>query len=107
MKDKWEESKPIDDEAKKDKGVVELDVDVIVLKPSSFLEPPEKPVIYLSEKKTKELVQDLLNALKYAKDGIIIKINGDVNPRKEKENFDGSMFITRELKMKKDDLKLK
>lgn len=107
MQDRWEKKEAEIMEPKRDKATVNLNVDIVVLKPTTFLEPPEKPVIYLSEKKTKEFVRDLLNALKYAKDGVVINITGDLNPQKQKENFDGSLFITKELKMKKDDLKIK
>lgn len=106
MDDRWEKKQKDINEPKRDKASVNLNVDIIVLKPTTFLEPPEKPVIYLSERKTKEFVRDLLNALKHAKDGVVINITGELNPQKQKENFDGSLFITKELKMRKDDLKL-
>ncbi|GEM_PF-5427823 len=107
MLDRWEEKEKEITEPKRDKSTVNLNVDIVVLKPNTFLEPPGKPVIYLSEKKTKEFVRDLLNALKHAKDGVVINITGEINPQKQKEDFDGSLFITRELRMKKEDLKLK
>lgn len=80
-----------------DRQVIDLDVNMFVLKSNSVLVLPETPNIYLSPAKAKKLVTDLEKAVKNSRDGVIIRFNGSINPRQESANDDGSMFLTREL----------
>jgi len=86
---------------KVDKALVDLEVDLFVLKPTTFLVLPETPNIYLSEIKTKKLIENLKKALPGAKDGVIIRLKGDINPKEEKKGTDGSMFLSREIAVEK------
>jgi len=92
---------------KVDKATVDLEVDIFVLKPTTFLVLPETPNIYLSAEKTKKLIKSLTDALPGSKDGVIIRLKGDINPQQEKNNYDGSMFLTRELHIEKGENKWK
>lgn len=80
-----------------DRQVIDLDVNMFVLKSNSVLVLPETPNIYLSPAKAKKLVADLEKAVKTSRDGVIIRFKGSINPRQESANDDGSMFLTREL----------
>ncbi|MGD0566478.1 MAG: hypothetical protein ABSA34_04000 [Candidatus Goldiibacteriota bacterium] len=80
-----------------DRQVIDLDVNMFVLKSNSVLILPETPNIYLSPAKAKKLVADLEKAVKNSRDGVIIRFKGSINPRQENANDDGSMFLTREL----------
>lgn len=80
-----------------DRQVIDLDVNMFVLKSNSVLVLPETPNIYLSTAKAKKLVADLEKAVKTSRDGVIIRFKGNINPRQEGANDDGSMFLTREL----------
>jgi hypothetical protein len=80
-----------------DRQVIDLDVNMFVLKSNSVLVLPETPNIYLSPAKAKKLVLDLEKAVKTSRDGVIIRFKGSINPRQENANDDGSMFLTREL----------
>ena len=80
-----------------DRQVIDLDVNMFVLKSNSVLVLPETPNIYLSPAKAKKLVIDLEKAVKNSRDGVIIRFKGSINPRQENANDDGSMFLTREL----------
>ena len=80
-----------------DRQVIDLDINMFILKPNSVLVLPETPNIYLSPAKAKKLVADLEKAVKESRDGIIIRLQGQINPRQESDDNDGSMFLTREL----------
>jgi hypothetical protein len=80
-----------------DRQVVDLDVNMFVLKQNSFLVLPETPNIYLSNSKAKKFLTDLSKAVKNSRDGVIIRFKGAINPREDSINDDGSMFLTREL----------
>ncbi len=86
---------------KVDRAMVDLEVDIFILKPTSFLVLPDTPNIYLSSEKTKKLIKSLTDALPGAKDGVIIRLKGAINPQQEKKDSDGSMFLTRELNIEK------
>lgn len=83
---------------KVDRSEVELELDLFVLQPTEFLVLPENPNIYLSEKKAQKLLNDLKKAVENSRDGVIIRLNGRINPRLKNEGEDESMFLTRELK---------
>lgn len=85
---------------KTDRQVVDLDVNMFVLKPNSFLVLPDTPNIYLSNKKAFKLAEELKHAAEHSRDGVIIRFNGEINPESEKEGDDGSMFLSRELTVK-------
>jgi hypothetical protein len=85
---------------KTDRQVVELNVNMFVLKQNSFLVLPETPNIYLSNTKAVQLAEELKNAAENSRDGIIIRFNGEINPEAEREGDDGSMFLSRELTVK-------
>ncbi|MCE5300300.1 MAG: hypothetical protein LLG37_05435 [Spirochaetia bacterium] len=78
-----------------DRQVVDLSLNMFVLKQSSFLVLPETPNIYLSPARAKKLIADMTQAVRVSRDGIIIRFNGPINPGQEQG--DGSMFLTREL----------
>ncbi len=80
-----------------DRQVIDLDVNMFVLKPNSFLVLPETPNIYLSPGRAKKLLSDLSKALSNSRDGVIIRFKGSINPREQSAQDDGSMFLTREL----------
>lgn len=82
---------------KTDRQVVELDVNMFVLKQNSFLVLPETPNIYLSNVKALKLAEELKKAAENSRDGIIVRFNGEINPDSEKPGDDGSMFLSREL----------
>jgi hypothetical protein len=81
----------------RDRQVVDLDVNMFILKQNSFLVLPETPNIYLSPSKAKKLLSDLTKAVKNSRDGVIIRFKGAINPREQTVDDDGSMFLTREL----------
>jgi len=83
---------------KVDRSEVEVELDLFVLQPTEFLVLPDTPNIYLSEKKAEKLLNDLKAAVENSRDGVIIKLNGRINPRIKAEGEDESMFLTRELK---------
>ena len=80
-----------------DRQIIDLDVNMFVLKPNSVLVLPETPNIYLSPAKAKKLIIDLEKAVNKSRDGVIIRFKGQINPRQESADNDGSMFLTREL----------
>lgn len=80
-----------------DRQVIDLDVNMFVLKPSLVLVLPETPNIYLSPAKARKLISDLEKAVNKSRDGVIIRLKGEINPRQESADNDGSMFLTREL----------
>ncbi|HDT15419.1 MAG TPA: hypothetical protein ENN55_04340 [Firmicutes bacterium] len=87
------------EENKIDRQIVNLEVDLFVLKPTEFLILPETPNIYLSNEKAKRFLSELQEAIRVAKDGVIIRLQGEVNPREDKSEGDGSMFLSREMKV--------
>lgn len=80
-----------------DRQIIDLDVNMFVLKPNSVLVLPETPNIYLSPAKARKLIEDLEKAVTKSRDGVIIRFKGQINPRQESADNDGSMFLTREL----------
>jgi hypothetical protein len=80
-----------------DRQIIDLDVNMFVLKPNSVLVLPETPNIYLSPAKARKLMGDLEKAVTMSRDGVIIRFKGQINPRQESADDDGSMFLTREL----------
>jgi|DewCreStandDraft_4_1066084.scaffolds.fasta_scaffold24117_3 hypothetical protein len=91
--------KNIDDSEKIDRQIVNLEVDIFYLKSSEFLVLPETPYIFLSQEKTKQFIKDLKDAIDYSKDGVIIRLQGEINPKEEKRDSDGSMFLSKEVKV--------
>lgn len=85
-------------EKKVDRSEVDLELDLFVLQPTEFLVLPETPNIYLSEEKAQKFLSDLKKAVENSRDGVIIRLNGRINPRIKAEGEDESMFLTRELK---------
>lgn len=80
-----------------DRQIIDLDVNMFVLKPNTVLVLPETPNIYLSPEKAKKLISDLEKAVTKSRDGVIIRLKGQINPRQDSADNDGSMFLTREL----------
>jgi hypothetical protein len=80
-----------------DRQIVDLDLNMFVLKPNTVLVLPETPNIYLSPAKARKLIEDLEKAVSKSRDGVIIRFKGRINPRQENPDDDGSMFLTREL----------
>src|ERR1035437_5163719 len=80
-----------------DRQIIDLDVNMFVLKPNSVLVLQETPNIYLSTAKARKLMSDLEKAVIMSRDGVIIRFKGQINPRQETADNDGSMFLTREL----------
>jgi hypothetical protein len=100
MARKAKKTSKIENDAKfetRDRQVVDLDVNMFVLKQNAFLILPETPNIYLSPDKAKKLIADLSKAVKSSRDGVIVRFKGSINPRQDEMGSDGSMFLTREL----------
>jgi len=89
--------KNIDDSEKIDRQIINLEVDMFYLKSTEFLVLPETPNIYLTHEKAKQFLKDLKDAIDYSKDGVIIRLQGEVNPKEEKRDADGSMFLSKEV----------
>ncbi|HDT15017.1 MAG TPA: hypothetical protein ENN55_02290 [Firmicutes bacterium] len=83
---------------KQNRAVITIDLDIFVLKPTELLVLPDTPNIYLTQEKAQKLLADLQETINTSKDGIIIKLDGKINPRLKHEDEDESMFLTRELK---------
>jgi hypothetical protein len=81
-----------------DRSEIELELDLIVLQPTELLVLPDTPNIYLTPQKAKKLLCDLQNAIENSREGVIIKLNGKINPRVKPDGEDESMFLTKELK---------
>ncbi|MFP4466682.1 MAG: hypothetical protein ACLFP1_06505 [Candidatus Goldiibacteriota bacterium] len=80
------------------RAVIKIDLDIFVLKPTELLVLPDTPNIYLTQEKAKKLLADLQETVEDSKEGLIIKLEGKINPRLKHEGEDESMFLTRELK---------
>jgi len=91
--------KNINESEKVDRQIVNLEVDMYYLKPTSFLVLPETPNIYLTTEKARKFLKELKDAVDYSKDGVIIRFQGEINPRKDDSERDGSMFLSREIKV--------
>lgn len=89
--------KNIDENEKVDRQIINLEVDMFYLKSTEFLVLPETPNIYLTHEKAKQLLKDLKDAIDYSKDGVIIRLQGEINPKEERRDSDGSMFLSREI----------
>ncbi len=89
--------KNIEESEKIDRSIVNLEVDMFVLKPTEMLSLPETPNVYLTQEKAKKLIKELKDALDFSKEGVIIRLQGDVNPQEEDPEKDGSMFLSREM----------
>jgi len=89
--------KNIDEKDKMDRQIVNLEVDMFVLKTNEMLVLPDTPNIYLTTEKAKRFIKELKDAVDVSKDGIIIRFQGDVNPDQEDPEKDGSMFLSREM----------
>ncbi|HRU39688.1 MAG TPA: hypothetical protein P5511_07405 [Candidatus Goldiibacteriota bacterium] len=87
----------IDESEKVDRQIVNLEVDMYYLKPTSFLVLPETPNIYLTNEKARKFIKELKDAVDFSKDGIIIRLQGEINPRQDDSERDGSMFLSREV----------
>jgi hypothetical protein len=91
--------KNIQESDKVDRQIVNLEVDMFYLKPTSFLVLPETPNIYLTNEKARKFLKELKDAVDFSKDGVIIRFQGDVNPRQDDVERDGSMFLSKEVKV--------
>jgi hypothetical protein len=91
--------KNINESEKVDRQIVNLEVDMYYLRPTSFLVLPETPNIYLTTEKARKFLKELKDAVDYSKDGVIIRFQGEINPRKDDSERDGSMFLSREIKV--------
>jgi hypothetical protein len=89
----------INESEKVDRQIVNLEVDMYYLKPTTFLVLPETPNIYLTTEKARKFLKELKDAVDYSKDGVIIRFQGEVNPREDDAERDGSMFLSREVKV--------
>lgn len=89
----------INESEKIDRQIVNLEVDMYYLRPTTFLVLPETPNIYLTTEKARKFLKELKDAVDYSKDGVIIRFQGEVNPRKDDQERDGSMFLSREVKV--------
>jgi hypothetical protein len=89
----------IQESDKVDRQIVNLEVDMFYLKPTSFLVLPETQNIYLTHDKAKKLLKELKEAVDFSKDGVIIRFQGEVNPRQDDVDRDGSMFLSKEVKV--------
>ncbi len=87
-----------DETRKRDRFEVKLDLDIFVLKSTELLVLPDNPHIYLTKAKAEKFLYDLSEAVANSRDGIIIKLNGKINPRIKDPNEDESMFLSGELK---------
>ena len=87
--------KNIDESEKIDRSIVNLEVDMFVLKPTEMLVLPETPNIYLTNEKARQFLKELKDALDYSKEGVIIRFQGEVNPKQEDPEKDGSMFLSK------------
>ena len=89
--------KNIEESEKIDRSIVNLEVDMFVLKPTEILMLPETPNLYLTQEKAKKLLKELKDALDFSKEGVIIRLQGEINPNEEDPEKDGSMFLSREI----------
>lgn len=89
--------KNIRESDKVDRQIVNLEVDMYYLKPTSFLVLPETPNIYLTQDKARKLLKELKDAVDFSKDGVIIRFQGEINPRQDDADRDGSMFLSKEV----------
>ncbi len=91
--------KKIEESDRIDRQIVNLEVDMYYLKPTSFLVLPETPNLYLTTEKARKFLKELKDAVDFSKDGVIIRLQGDVNPRQDDAERDGSMFLSKEIKV--------